>query len=70
MILSDVGKTKICERRKQKLLRIIIDRNLRFGEYILNQYKNGDRKVSVLTGICKFMSLERRRSLMEGFIEL
>ena len=30
--------------RKQKLLGIIIDRNLRFDEYVLNQCKKAGRK--------------------------
>ena len=31
--------------------------------------KKADRKLSALTRICKFMSLKRRRVLMEYFIE-
>ena len=37
MIWANIGQTKIWESRKQKLLGIIIDRNLRFDEYVLNQ---------------------------------
>ena len=61
-------QTKIWESRKQELLGIIIDRNLRFGEYVLNQCKKGGRKLIALTRTCKFMSLERRRILMKSFI--
>ena len=70
MIWANIGQTKIWESRKQKLLGIIIDRNLRFDEYVLNQCKKAGRKLSVLIRICKFMSPERRRTLMEFFIEL
>ena len=69
MIWANIGQTKIWESRKQKLLGIIIDRNLRFDEYVLNQCKKAGRKLSALTRICKFMSLERRRTLMKSFIE-
>ena len=69
MIWANIGQTKIWESRKQKLLGIIIDRNLRFDEYVLNQCKKAGRKLSALTSICKFMSLERRRTLMKSFIE-
>ena len=35
----------------------------------MNQCKKAGRKLSALTRICKFMSLERRRTLMKAFIE-
>ena len=69
MIWANIGQTKIRESRKQKLLGIIIDRNLRFDEYVLNKWKKAGRKLSALTRICKFMSLERHRTLMKSFIE-
>ena len=69
MVWTNIGKTKIWEIRKQKLLGIIIDRNLRFDEYVLNQCKKAGRNLSALIRICKFMSLERRRTLMKSFIE-
>ena len=69
MVWTNIGKTKIWEFRKKKLLGIIIDRNLSFDEYVLNQCKKAGRNLSALTRICKFMSLERRRTLMKSFIE-
>ena len=69
MIWANIGQTKIWENRKQKLLGIIINRNLRFDEYVLNQCERAGRKLSALTRICKFMTLERRRTLMKSFIE-
>ena len=41
IIWGNKGQTEIWESKKQKLLRIIIDRNLRFDEYVLNQCKKG-----------------------------
>ena len=69
MIWANIGQTKIWESRKQKLLGIIIDRDLRFDEYVLNQCRKVGRKLSALTRICKFMFLERRRILMKSFTE-
>ena len=69
MIWANIGQTKIWESRKQKLLGIIVDRNLLFDEYVLNQCKKAGRKLSASTRICKFMSFERRRTLMKSFIE-
>ena len=34
MVWANIGQAKIWESRKQKLLGIITDRNLRFGEYV------------------------------------
>ena len=44
---NDMGQYRADENlgiRKQKLLGIIIDRNLRFDEYVLNQCKKAGRK--------------------------
>ena len=53
----------------QKLLGIILDRNLKFDEYILTQCKKAGRKIKVLARVCTYLSLERRRTLMKAFIE-
>ena len=66
---ASIGRNKIWESEKQKLLGIVIDRNLRFDEYILSQYKKAGRKLSVLVRIWKFMTIERRRMLIKAFIE-
>ena len=46
-----------------------IDRNLKFRRNILKQCRKTARKLSALTRIFKFKSLERRRVLMKSFIE-
>ena len=69
MIRANIGQTKIWESKKQRLSGIIIDRILRFDEYVLNQCKKVGRNLSALTRICKFMSLEWRRNFMKSFIE-
>ena len=42
---------------------------MHFDKYALNQCEKAGKKLSALTRICKFMSLERRRTLMKSFIE-
>ena len=51
MIRVNIRQNKIWESRKQKLLGIITDRNLRFEEYVLNQCKKAGRKLSALARI-------------------
>ena len=69
LLWENIGRSKIWESEKQKLLGILIDWNLRFDEYILSQCKKAGRKLSVLVRIGKFMTVERRRMLMKAFIE-
>ena len=64
VMFAKKGHSKICENCRQKLLRIIIDRNLKFDEYILTQCKKAGRK-----RVCTYLSFERRRTLMKAFIE-
>ena len=47
-VRAKIGETKIWESNKQKLLRVIIDRNLNFDEYIFDLCKKAGRKLSVL----------------------
>ena len=42
---------------------------MKFDEYILIQCKKAGRKLCALGRVCKFLNLERRRSLMKAFIE-
>ena len=69
LLWANIGRSKTWENEKQKLLRIVIDRNLRFDEYILPKCKKAGRKLSVLVRISKSMTIERRRILIKAFIE-
>ena len=69
LLWANIGRSKIWESGKQELLGIMIDRNIRFDEYILSQCKKADRQLRVLVRICKFMTIECRRMLMKAFIE-
>ena len=65
---ANIERGKIWESEKQKLLGIVIDRNLCFDEYILSQRKKAVRKLSVFARTWKFMAIEHR-SFMKKFIE-
>ena len=69
LLRGNIERGKIWESEKQKLLGIVIDRDLRFYEYIFSQCKKAGRKLSLPIKICKFMTIERRRMLMKAFIE-
>ena len=69
LLWANIGRSKTWENEKQKLLGIVIDRNLRFDEYILPKCKKAGRKLSVLVRIFKSMTIVRRRILIKAFIE-
>ena len=69
LLWANIGRSKIWENGKQKLLRIVIHRNLRFDEYLLLQCKKAGRNLNVFVRICKFMTIEHRRMLMKAFVE-
>ena len=62
-------KTKNWESNKQKLLAVVIDRNLNFDEYISDLCTEVARKLSVLAKFSNYMSFERRKILPKAFIE-
>ena len=64
-----IGETKIWESNKQKLLGVVIDRNLNFNEYVFNLCKKADRKLSVLARFLDYMSFEKRKFLLKAFVK-
>ena len=65
----NIGETKIWESNKQKLLGVVIDRNLNFSEYDFNLCRKADRKLSVLVRFLDYMSFEKRKFLLKAFVE-
>ena len=59
-VFAKIGHSKIWENCTQKLLGIIIDRNLKFDEYILTQCNKAGRKIKALARAGTYLSLERR----------
>ena len=64
-----VGETKIWESKQQKVLDILIIRDLKFDEYALSQCENAGKKLTALSRINKFMTFGQRRNIMKAFIE-
>ena len=69
VIFAKIGHSKNWESCAQKLLGTIIDRILKFDEYIPTQCKKVGRKIKALTTVCTYLSLERRRTLIKTFNE-
>ena len=68
-VSAKIGETKIWESNKQKLLGVVVDRNLNNDEYIFYICKKAGRKLSVLARLSNYMSFEKRRILLTGFVE-
>ena len=68
-VWAKTGGTKIWESNKQKLLSVIIDRNLNFDEYVFDLCKKAGRKLSVLARLSNYMSFEERKILLKAFVE-
>ena len=66
---SQIGKAKLGEGRKQKLVGVEIDRTLRFDEYVTFLCRKTEKKRSVLARLSSFMCLNKRRVWMNVFIK-
>ena len=54
-LFVNLGETKTWESKQQKLLGILIDRDLKFDEYVLLQCKKAGKKLTALIRISKFV---------------
>ena len=70
IIWAKIGKTKIGESKKQKLLGVEIDRTLSFDEYMASLCKKAGKKLSILARLLNFMCTNKKRVLRKAFIEL
>ena len=70
-VWAKVGETKICNKasNKQKLLGVVIDRNLNFDEYVFDSCKKAGGKLSVLARLSNYISFEKRQILLKAFTE-
>ena len=64
-----IGETKIWESNKQKLLCVVIDRNLNCDEYVFDLCKKACRKLSILARLSNYLSFENRNILLKAFVE-
>ena len=59
-VWAKIGKTKIWESKKQKLLGVEIDRTLSFDEHIASLCGKAGKKLSVLARLSNFMCTNKR----------
>ena len=64
-----VGDQIIWESSQEKLLGLAIDKNIKFDQHIINICKKSSAKVTALSRLIKIVPLERKRILMNSFIE-
>lgn len=68
-ISTQIGETRILESTNEKLLGLIIDRNLNFDVYAFTLCKKACRKLSALAWISGYMSFEWKRIILKAFVE-
>ena len=68
-VWAKIGETKIWESNRQKLLGVVIDRNLNFDEYVFDLCKKAGTELSVLARLSNYMSFEKRKILLKAFVE-
>ena len=68
-VWAKIGKTKIWESKKQKLLGVEIDRTLSFDEHIASLCRKAGKKLSVSARLSNFMCTNKKRVLTKSFIE-
>ena len=68
-IWAQIGEVKIWESLKQKLLEVVIDRDLNFNEYVSYLCKKAGRKRSILSRLLNLMSFQQRKFLLKSFAD-
>ena len=64
-----VGEQVIWESNQEKLLGVDIDKELKFNKHLLSICKKARGKVTALARLAKLVSFEKKRILMNSFIE-
>ena len=57
-IWAEIGHAQIWESPKQKLLGVVIDRDLSFDGYVSSLYRKAGKKLSALARLSNYMSLK------------
>ena len=63
----NIGEKKIWESKEQKLLGLNIDRDLKFTTHVSNICAKAGKKLSAISRIAKFMSLDKRSIPISSF---
>ena len=66
---TKVGEQVIWESSKEKLLGILIDKELKFNHHLEDICKKARAKVTALARLAKLVPFEKKRILMNSFIE-
>ena len=66
---ADIGNDRIWESKYVKLLRINIDRSLKFDFHMLKVCSKANRKLTILRRMSKFLTFEKRRVLIKTHFE-
>ena len=64
-----VGEQVIWESQQEKLLGIIIDKDLKFDKHVENICKKASAKVTALARLINIVPMEKKKILMNSFIE-
>jgi hypothetical protein len=64
-----VGDHILWESFEEKLLGVLIDKNIKFSDHLTNICKKARGKVAALSRLINIVPLERKRILMNSFIE-
>ena len=64
-----VGEQIIWESKQEKLLGITVDKNLKFDRHVENICKKASAKVTALARLIKIVPMEKKKILMNSFVE-
>ena len=68
-VWANVGQTMIWEQNKVKLLGVNIDSKLSFNDHVTSLCVKAGRKITALTRIARSPTTEKRRILINAFVE-
>ena len=69
MLWIQVGEQVIWESQQERLLGVMVDRGLTFEKHLQNLCKNAGAKVTALGRLVTIVSMEKKKILMNTFIE-
>ena len=64
-----VGPDKIWEDHSVKLLGVSVDNELKFDKHVLNIINKANSKLSALSRLTKFMTLQKKKKIYKAFVE-
>ena len=69
VLWADIGGKRIWESTEKKLLGLHIDRDLKFTSHVSKLCTQAGQKLTAISRIAKFMSLEKRKLLINSFFK-